>query len=339
MADIEAFGTTSEGEAVGRIRISSGGLTADILTWGAIIQDLRLEGHSAPLTLGFERFEDYWVENNYFGAVAGRHANRIRNGEFSIDGHAYVVDPERPDLHGLHGGRVGYARRLWTVKDSGPDFVTLTLTDPDGTEGFPGTVDICCTYRAKASGCLSVELTATTDKPTLCNIAQHAYFNLEDGGTTDALDHFLTIEAGAYLPVDEKLIPTGVVQPVDGTIYDFRRARTIRPPADNEDFLYDHNFCVTNARGPLRQAARAKAPTSGVEMELWTTEPGVQFYAGHLVKPERAGLDGRIYKKYAGFCLEAQTWPDSPNRPYFAQALLRPGEEYRQVTEFRFRKS
>ncbi len=339
MPDIEAFGTTSEGETVGRVEIAGGGLTARVLTWGAIVQDLRLHGHDSPLVLGFERFEDYWVENNYFGAVAGRHANRIRDGRFEIDGEAYAIDGDAPERQGLHGGRIGYARRNWTVAAFGPDFVTLGLIDPDGTMGFPGTIEAKCTYRLREPGCLSVEMTATTDRPTLCNLAQHSYFNLEDGGRSDVLDHFLTIEADAFLPVDDAMIPTGEVRPVVETIHDFRRARTIRPPMDHDDFLYDHNFCLASARAAPRQVARAKAPTSGVEMTMWTTEPGIQFYAGHLIKPQRSGLDGRVYRKYAGFCLEAQTWPDSPNRPYFAQAVLRPGEEYHQVTEFRFRKS
>ena len=203
--------------------------------------------------------------------------------------------------------------------------------------GFPGAIDVTCTYRMKIPGTLSVELSATCDEPTLCNLAHHSYFNLDDGGSGDILDHRLMLAGAAYLPVDEELIPTGVVQPVDGTAFDFRQARPIRLEQEGEQALYDHNFCLAAARGPLRQAAWAQGSSSGVEMEVWTTEPGVQFYAGQKVERTVPGHGGRMYKAYAGFCLEPQIWPDSPNRPYFPQAVLWPGEVYRQVTEYRFR--
>jgi aldose 1-epimerase len=336
MRSDEIFGTTPDGEAVRRVTISSGGLTAKILTWGAIIQDLRLEGHEAPLTLGFEQFQDYLHYINYFGAVAGRHANRIRDGRFTIDGLGYEIEAGDPERNGLHGGSGGYARRNWTLADSGDDFVTLSLADADGTMGFPGALDVRCTYRVIAPATLSVTFTATTDRLTLCNLAQHAYFNLDDGGSTASSGHELVINADAYLPVDEALLPTGEVRAVEGTSFDFRKPREINPLSDA--FRYDHNFCLSRRRGSLNRAAWAKGAKSGVEMEVWTTEPGLQFYAGHYVTPDGIGLDGRRYAPFAGFCLEAQTWPDSPNHADFPQAVLRPGETYRQVTEFRFRK-
>ena len=221
----------------------------------------------------------------------------------------------------------------------GDDFVTFALHDPAGAMGFPGALDVTCTYRMKIPGTLSVELSATSDEPTLCNLAHHSYFNLDEGGSGDILDHRLMLGAEAYLPVDEELIPTGVVKPVDGTAFDFRKARTIRLEQEGEQVLYDHNFCLAAARGPLKQAAWAQGFSSGVEMEVWTTEPGVQFYAGAKVGPPVPGHGGRVYKPYAGFALEPQIWPDSPNRPYFPQAVLWPGEVYRQVTEYRFRRS
>jgi aldose 1-epimerase len=332
------FGHAPAGEPVRRLTISAGGLTANILSWGAVIQDLRLEGHEAPLTLGFERLDDYLEHPNYFGAVVGRHANRIRDGRFTVAGDEYRIEPERPQAHGLHGGSGGYGRRNWAVAGFGADFVSLSLTDPDGIMGFPGSLDVQCVYRLREPGIFSVELTATTDQPTLCNLAQHAYFNLDDGGATDTLSHELTIAADAYLPVDAELIPTGEVLPVAGTVYDFRRPRKIRPAEVEASVRYDNNFCLAAARGALRRAAWARAARSGVEMEVWTTEPGIQFYGGQYVGNQPAGLGGREYGPFSGFCLEAQTWPDSPNRPYFPQALLRPDEIYRQITEFRFRR-
>lgn len=334
----EVFGTTPAGEPVRRVTIRGGGLTADILSWGAILQDLRLEGHDAPLTLGFERFDDYLKFPNYFGAVIGRHANRIRDGRFGVDGKTYAIDPGHPEKHGLHGGPGGYASRNWTIDDVGEDFVTLSLADPDGSMGFPGALEARCTYRLNGEGVLSLELTATADQSTLCNLTSHAYFNLDDGGETDTGDHKLAIFADAYLPVDEQLIPTGEVRPVAGTEFDFRELRSIRPMPKADLIRYDNNFCLSAARRDLSLVARAEGATSGIAMEVWTTEPGVQFYAGHYVDLDAIGLGGRRYRPFSSFCLEAQTWPDSPNHPHFPQAVLRPGETYRHVTEFRFRR-
>jgi aldose 1-epimerase len=332
----EVFGAMPDGTAVHRIRIRGGGLSAAILTYGAVLQDLRLEGHDAPLVLGFERFEDYPAHSPYFGAVVGRYANRIRGGRFTIDGERYQADTNFLGKHTLHGGSAGTAKRVWRLGEQGADFVTLHLTDPAGWMGFPGTLEIAATYRLKAGGILELSLEATTDQPTLCNLSHHSYFNLDDGGSGDILGHRLMLNAGAYLPVDDELIPIGVVQPVEGTPFDFKQARPIRR-RESDAVDYDHNFCLTSARGPLRQATWAQAERSGVEMECWTTEPGIQFYAGHKAAREVPGLGRRMYKANAGFCLEGQVWPDAPNRPYFPQALLRPGEKSSQVTQYRFR--
>jgi aldose 1-epimerase len=307
------------------------------MNWGAVVQDLRLEGHDAPLVLGFENFADYPPFSPYMGAIAGRFANRIAGGRFTINGQHYQADANFLGKHTLHGGAKGFGKRLWDVALHGDDFVTLTLHSPDGDHGFPGALEATCTYRLKIPGTLSVELTATTSEPTLCNLTNHSYFNLDDGGSGDILDHRLMLAAAAYLPVDDELIPTGLVQPVAGTAFDFRQARPVRCPGEGGQQLYDHNFCLGAGRGPLRQAAWAQGASSGVEMEMWTTEPGVQFYAGHKVARDQEGLGGRHYKAYAGFCLEAQVWPDAPNHAHFPQAVLWPGEIYRHVTEYRFR--
>jgi aldose 1-epimerase len=333
----EQFGTTPQGEKVQRFAISGGGLKANIINWAAALQDIRLDGHDAPLVLGFEHFADYPAHSPYFGAIAGRYANRIAGGRFTIDGKPCQADTNFLGKHTLHGGSMGFGKRVWGISLHGEDFVTLTLHSPDGDMGFPGAIDVSCTYRLKIPGTLSIELTATADEPTLCNLAHHSYFNLDDGGSGDILDHRMMVNAAAYLPVDEELIPTGVVQPVAGTPFDFRQARPIRFQDGGEQIVYDHNFCLAAARGPLKQAVLVKGARSGVEMEVWTTEPGVQFYAGHKVAREQPGLGGRRYQAHAGFCLEPQVWPDSPNRPYFPQAVLWPGEIYRQTTEYRFK--
>jgi aldose 1-epimerase len=332
---VERFGETNDGEPVQRARIAGGGLCASVITYGAAVQDLRLDGHDTPLVLGFERLDDYLDHSLYFGAIVGRQANRIARGKFALDGERFETDLN-DNGNTLHGGGLGLDKRVWRLADHGSDFVTLTIADPAGAMGFPGTLDVACTYRLKPPGTLSVELTATCDRPTLCNLAHHSYFNLNDGGSRPIHDHRLTISARAYLPTDAQCLPTGAVLPVEGTPFDFVVPRTIRHAAGQET-PYDHNFCLSAARGPLRQVAWAQGERSGVEMEVWTTETGLQFFTGHFPDRQVPGLDGIVYRSFAGFCLEPQGWPDAPNRPYFPQSVLRPGEQYGQQSEFRFR--
>ena len=337
MIDAEPFGWMPDGQEVRRVTIQGGGLTAKIINWGAVIQDLRLVGHTDPLVLGFEDFRFYPVHSPHFGAMVGRFANRIAHGRFTIDGKAYQADLNFLGKHTLHGGAGGIGRQLWTLKEAGPDFVTLTYRARDGEMGFPGNLDISCTYRAMPAGRLVIELSAATDAPTLCNLAHHSYFNLDDGGRSDVLGHSVQIEAGAYLPVDEELIPTGDIVPVEGTDFDFRNPRRIRNADGALHTPYDLNFCVSDARGPLRRVATVRGARSAVEMEVWTTEPGVQFYDGVGVARDVPGLEGISYGAHGGLCLEPQIWPDAPNRPNFPQAILRPDTPYAQMTEYRFK--
>ncbi|MGH7005224.1 MAG: galactose-1-epimerase, partial [Alphaproteobacteria bacterium] len=213
----EIFGLTPEGANVHRITISGGGLTASVLTWGAVIQDLRLKGHEPALVLGYRDFADYPAHSPYLGATIGRSVNRIRDGELVIDGQSYELQKNFRGRHTIHGGTAGAGKRLWDVVAIGPDYVTLTVQLPDGEMGFPGNLTITCTYMLEAKGTLALRLDAVTDKPTLCNLAHHSYFNLDDGGASAALDHQVRIEAQAYLPVDADLLPDGRVVPVAGT--------------------------------------------------------------------------------------------------------------------------
>lgn len=332
----EIFGKTSDGETVESLSISGGGLTASVINWGAVIQDLRLEGHDAPLVLGFDRFEDYPAHSPYFGAIAGRYANRIRAGRFSIDGRGYQVDTNFLGKHLLHGGAKGIGKRVWSIAEASDNSVLLALRDPDGAMGFPGNLDISCRYSLERDGRLVVEMAAETDFPTLCNLAHHSYFNLDDGGKGDCLDHRVAIAADAYLPVDGELIPTGDVLAVAGTAFDFREIRPIRMDSGGDILAYDHNFCLSAARRGLAFAARVEAADSGVSMEVWTTEPGLQFYSGANVARQVSGLGGRKYGPFAGFAMEPQVWPDAPNHRHFPQAVLRPGETYSQTSEYRF---
>jgi aldose 1-epimerase len=334
----QAFGATADGETVHRVKIEGGGLTAHVMTWGAVVQDLRLAGHAPPLVLGFESFEDYPRYSPHFGAVPGRCANRIANGRFVLDGKTWQVDQNFLGKHHLHGGSKGFGKRVWEFVDHGSSHVTLRIVAKDGEMGYPGNLTVHCIYRLEEGGSLAVRLEAQTDAPTLCNLAQHSYFNLDDGGATDVLDHSLQISADAYLPVDAEMIPTGEVRPVAGTDFDFRATRPIRKARDGAQVPYDHNFCLGRARVPLRTIAKAAGARSGVTMDVRSSEPGVQLYGGQKVNVPVAGLQGIRYGASSGFCLEAQVWPDAANHPDFPSAVLRPGETCRQVTEYRFAK-
>lgn len=326
----EVFGTTPAGETVHRLALAGGGLTARIITYGAAVQDLRLDGHAPPLVLGFEQLDDYLLRSPYFGAIVGRYANRIGGARFALDGREFLVDANQLGKHLLHGGSAGADKRVWTIEDHGPDFAVLGLDFADGEMGFPGNLRARCTYRLAADA-LTVEITATTDAPTLANFSHHSYFNLDDGGASPILDHALLLVADAYLPVDGEAIPTGEIRPVTGTPFDFRSSRRIGTDAE-----YDHNFCLAPARRAPVEVARLSGARSGVTMTVATGEPGLQFYAGLRTARDAPGLDGITYGEHAGLCLEAQVWPDAPNKPHFPQAVLRPGETLRQVTAYRF---
>ncbi|MDQ0317962.1 aldose 1-epimerase [Pararhizobium capsulatum DSM 1112] len=331
------FGRLPSGEPVHQLTIKGGGLTAHILTWGAVIQDLRLEGHAAPLVLGFERFEDYLAHSPYFGATPGRNANRIGGGRFSIDGNDYQLECNEKGVTHLHGGSDGVAKQLWSVVEHAPDRVVLEIVDPEGRAGYPGNCDIRCTYELKDGGVLSVSYASTTDKATIANVCQHSYFNL-DGGP-DALDHDIMIAAGHYLPTDERQVPTGDIRPVDGTAFDLRSMTSMRRQMEGDKIGYDHNFCLSPARGPKRSVALVRSVNSGVALELRTTEPGVQFYTGFKMKVPVPGLEGKTYGPFAGFCLETQIWPDAVNHSNFPEGILRPGETLLQETDYVFSRS
>lgn len=324
---IRPFGTL-HGVAVDEVTLRAGSLEASILTYGATLRDLRLAGR--PLVLGLSTLDEYVEHGAYFGALCGRYANRIAGGRFTLDGTAYQVTCNERNRTHLHGGATGFDKRIWTVDELTADSLVLSLVSPDGEEGYPGTVTLKARFTLLPSAVLSLSITAVTDAPTLVNIAHHSYFNLD--GSADVLAHRLQILGEDYLPVDGHGIPTGDVVPVAGTDFDFRHLRSVSGPR-----TYDHNFCLSRdvALEP-RLAAVLEGATSGVSMELWTTEPGLQFYDASGLGLPFTGPDGRRFGPHAGLCLEPQRWPDSPNQKNFAGAVLRPGETYHQLTEFRF---
>ncbi len=336
---IEVFGRTESGEQVERLSISDGQLTATIITWGAAVQDLRLRGHDAPVVLGFHKFADYPAFSPFFGATAGRVANRIGFGKFQLDGVEHHTELNLLGRHTLHSGKQGIGKRNWSIAEHGKDFVRLEIIDPDGQGGFPGNVKITNEYRIE-DGALHVLIHATTDKSTLVNIAHHSYFNLNDGGATDCLDHHIKIAAETITELDSELIPSGALNLIAGTPYDFREFAPLRSPTSDGPFAHDINYCVSAARTKLRPVSWAKALKSGVEMEVSSTEPGMQLYTASKIGGRPAnGLIGKPYEAFAGFCFEAQCWPDAPNHPHFPSIALRPGETYEQTTVYAFRKS
>jgi aldose 1-epimerase len=332
----DTFGTGRNDETVTRLFIQGGGLTANILTWGAIIQDLRLDGHDAPLVLGLETMPDYLAHSPFFGVTPGRCANRIADGHITIDDHAYQLEKNEGGVTHLHGGSDGIAVQNWSIVEHTDSKVVLTILDPEGRAGYPGNCTVTVTYELKDGGVLSVLYETTTDKATVANVCQHSYFNLDGTDTADA--HEIRIAADTYLPTNDRQIPEGGPRDVTGTPFDFRQMTSMVRMEGGERVLYDHNFCLSGERVVKREVVHATSRKSGVSLRVATTEPGVQFYAGFKMDVPVAGLDGHRYGPFAGFCLETQIWPDAINQAGFPKAILRPGEVLRQETDYVFSK-
>ena len=333
---VSPFGEMPNGQLVYRAEIAAGKLSAAIITYGAVVQELRLAGFDRSLVLGLNTLEDYLDHSPHFGAIVGRVANRISYGKFSIDGVDYQADQNIDDTHMLHGGAAGFGNRNWQIEDHGPDFVVLKLISDDGDMGFPGNLIARCRYQITANQGLQVELSAETDAPTICNLAHHSYFNLEGEG--DILGHEIMIEADHITEMSDQLLPTGELLDVDGTDFVLRDLRVISTGEADGSLRYDHNYCLSRKRVEPRHVATVRAANSGISMRVATTEPGLQFYDGAKVATPVAGIDGRTYGANAGLCLEAQCWPDAPNNADFPSIALNPGEKYRQVTIYRFER-
>ncbi len=328
---MEIVGQMPNGHPVQRVTLTGGGLTAHFLTYGCVLQDLRLEGHASPLVLGFDTFSHYLTRSPYFGAIAGRCANRIRGGHVEIEGRTYQLDRNFLNKHTLHGGATSMGKRLWRVVDVQTNSAALAITLDDGEMGFPGQLDVCVTFTLLARGVMDIRMQATTSATTLCNLAHHSYFNLDGGATIST--HKLQIAAERYIPVDVELIPTGEVRDVDGTGFDFRQPKQV-----SQAHPLDHNFCLSLQRERLRPVAWLSSPLSGVTMECRTTEPGLQVYDGSKIEIEIPGLSASPMGACSGLAIEPQIWPDANHHPHFPQAVLRPGETYDQQTQFVFLK-
>ena len=329
--------TAPDGAKVELITLSAGGYQAKILALGASIADLivPVNGKARSVVLGLADLADYAEKGRHMGAVAGRCANRIADGRFTLDGTAYQLPLNERGVTHLHGGHMGFGRRVWTVETATDTQVELSILSPDGEEGYPGTVTARCIYTLEPAGVLTIKLSATTDAPTLVNLATHSYFNL--AGSADILGHTLTIPAEHYTPVDARLIPTGEIAPVAGTGFDFRKLARIGEQRARTPNGFDHNFAVAMApSADPRFAARLATPSGDLAMEIWSTEPGVQFYDGQYL-PDGEAFRGRLSARHSGCCLEPQRFPDGVNNPGFPSTVLRPGETYRQTTEYKFK--
>jgi len=343
------FGQLPDGRTVEKFTLTNAhGIEVQVITYGGIITSIRTPDRAGRLddvVLGFDSLAGYLKNVPYFGAIVGRYANRIRNAQFTLDGTTYHLAKNIGE-NTLHGGVRGFDKVLWTAEpfqtDSGAG-VTLQYTSRDGEEGYPGTLVTRVTYTLTPRDELVVDYEATTDKATPLNLSQHTYWNLHGttGGTI--LDHVLTLDASAFTPVDSAVIPTGEIAPVAGTPLDFRTATRIgdRIGQDNEQLRfgrgYDHNWVLDRPRGSgLVHAARVLEPASGRTLDVSTTEPGVQFYAGNFLDGTIKGKGGRVYAHRTGLCLETQHFPDSPNHANFPSTILRPGATYRSRTVFTF---
>jgi aldose 1-epimerase len=338
------FGALPSGEPVEVFTLTNPrGIEVRAMTYGGIILSLRVPDRSGQLgdiVLGYDDLDGYLRETPYFGAIIGRYGNRIANGRFTLDDETYTLAANNGP-NALHGGLKGFDKVIWAAEPFESDTavgVSFRYTSPDGEEGYPGTLEAHVTYTLSDNGALIFEYHATTDRATAVNLTQHSYFNLAGDGSGDILGHELTIDASAYTPVDSTLIPTGEVAPVAGTPFDFRTATPIGARiADDDGQLangggYDHNFVLDRNGLGLLHAARVVEPNSGRTLDIWTTEPGLQFYSGNFLDGTIMGKAGHVYAHRNGLCLETQHYPDSPNQPSFPSTILRPGEEYASRT-------
>lgn len=346
----ETFGSMPDGSKVDAVVLSNGhGMQARIIALGASIQSLATpdrNGKSANIALGYSSLADYLSNPQYFGATVGRYANRIAKGKFTLDGHAYSV-PVNNGVNSLHGGSKGFDKVLWTVgevkHDAGKASVTLSYESPDGDMGYPGKLTAMVTYTLDEQNRLSIDYRASTDKTTIVNLSNHAYWNLSGEGSGSVMDHRLTIAGDAYLPVDAGSIPTGEIRNVAGTPFDFRQAKPIgRDIRTNDTQLlnghgYDHNWVISKDEAPaLRMVARVEDPAFGRVLTLKSSKPGLQFYSGNFLDGTTVGTGGHVYRQGDAFVLEPQLYPDTPNQASFGSARLEPGHEYRNLIVYEF---
>lgn len=339
------FGKTPSGETVELYTLKNAkGMEADISTYGGVIVSLKVPDRAGALgdvVLGFDDFQGYLLPPPYFGALIGRYGNRIGHARFTLDGVVYTLAKNDGD-NSLHGGKRGFDKVLWHARPLNRQSLALTYLSKDGEEGYPGNLSVTVAYTVTDHNELKIDYTAKTDKDTVLNLTNHSYFNLAGQGQGDILAHQLTLNADHYTPVDKGLIPTGELRSVAGTPFDFRQPHAIGERIGSSDEQiklgggYDHNFILNRSGGALSLAAKVTESASGRVMEVFTTEPAIQFYTGNFLDGTIHGKGGKVYGRRSALCLETQHYPDSPNHPSFPSTELRPGETYHTTTVYRF---
>ncbi len=342
----DAFGKTEDGLAVERYTLTNAvGSTAKIITYGALLTELDVpdrDGKLGDVVLGFDNLKEYLAGHPYFGATVGRVANRIAKGTFTLEGKTYKLAINNPP-NALHGGQKGFDKVVWKAEPKAtPDGPSLELSyvSKDGEEGYPGTLTAHVTYTLSNDNALRIDYTATTNKATPVNLTNHSYFNLGGTKSGDILEHELMVAAEKYTPTDDTLIPTGAIESVKGTPFDFTKPRRIGERIDRlkgEPGGYDLNYVLTKDKKEPTLAARVSESKSGRVMEVLTTEPGIQFYSGNFLDGKLKGRGDVVYKKHWGFCLEAQHFPDAVHHERFPTIILKPGETYKQTTIYSFK--
>ncbi|PIB30566.1 aldose epimerase family protein [Maribacter sp. 4G9] len=341
------YGTTQDGKKVSQFSLKNdGGIEVDIITYGGRITSLKTpdkEGNMQNVVLGFDNLAQYEKDNPYFGSLIGRYGNRIAKGKFSIGEEAYTLAQNNGE-NSLHGGIKGFDKQVWDAKaQEGDNTASLILTylSRDMEEGFPGNLSTTVTYTLNNDNSLDVLYEATTDKATIVNLTQHAYFNLSGDFSNTILDHVVEIDADAYLPVDSGLIPTGELRSVEGTPFDFREPKTVGSDISEENEQlklgggYDHCWVLNDQQAGFRKVASAYHPATGRFLEVSTDEPGIQFYTGNFLDGTLPAPNNGTYAKRSGLCLETQHYPDSPNQEEFPSVVLNPGEKYVTKTTFK----
>ncbi|MEP6669236.1 MAG: aldose epimerase family protein [Chthoniobacter sp.] len=340
----EVFGKTHDGETVELYTLTNAaGLKAKLTTWGACLVEMDVPdrgGAMRDITLGFDMLDGYLGAHPHFGVTTGRFANRIARGHFTLDGVTYTLGLNDEPNH-LHGGVTGFHHRNWKGEAvKGANAVRFTYTSADGEEGYPGTLQVAITYTLTEKSELRLDYEATTDKPTILNLTNHAYWNLAGAGEGDILGHEVRLHASHYTAVDATGIPTGKIEPVAGGPMDFTTAKPLAKDYAQmigEPGGYDHNFIIDQPQpNAMTLAAEVYEPKSGRVMTVSTTEPGIQLYTGNFLNRSVIGKSGIVYRKNYGFCLETQHYPDSPNHPDFPSTVLRPGQTFRSTTVHQF---
>ena len=342
------FGTLPNGTVIDKFTVeNASGAKMSVISYGGILQSIVMpdkEGNLADVVLGHDNIKGYLEQNPYFGGIIGRFGNRIANAQFELDGETFQLAKNDGPNH-LHGGNIGFDKVVWQgteITEEGKSGVVMTYTSPDGDEGYPGTLVMEVTYLLGNDNSVEINYKASTDKKTVINLTNHSYFNLGPDKST-ILNHHLELEANRFLPVDATLIPTGELRPVSGTPFDFSNMKVIGQDitAENEQLKlgggFDHCWVLSDESDALKLAAKLYEPTSGRLMEVYTTEPAIQFYSGNFLDGTITGKGGQTYAYRSGLCLETQHYPDSPNQPEFPSVVLNPGETYNTTTKMVFK--